>query len=76
MGNVVYDDKEKVWTFSYQNDVYCPFYRDKKVITGSFECIHCSSFILVDRDRNSHTTEVKCKGNPVRGAFRRVVERN
>jgi hypothetical protein len=63
LGSIQYSPGEKIWKLFYENDVICPFFRDKKIIAGTYGCIHCLSFISVDRNRNNHTTLVKCRGH-------------
>jgi hypothetical protein len=62
LGSIQYSPDEKIWKFFYENDAVCPFFRDKKTVAGTYDCVHCPSFISVDRNRNNHTTLVKCRG--------------
>ncbi|MDR2134970.1 MAG: hypothetical protein LBP27_07685 [Treponema sp.] len=73
MGVVRFSEAEQVWILEYRNSLNCPFCREREIGAGTRECIDCPAFISVDRDRNLHTTLLKCGGNrlkPRRRVFR------
>jgi hypothetical protein len=74
MGVVHFLAEDGVWIFEYRNSLNCPFSRKKAIPVGSQECVFCPAFISVDRDRNEHTTVLKCGGKPEKVQRRTYVE--
>jgi hypothetical protein len=62
MGTVRFSDIEKQWIFSYKNELNCPFFKDRHIKAGAYECMKCPAFISVERNQNDHATELKCRG--------------
>jgi hypothetical protein len=76
MGVVRFSAKDEIWIFEYRNDLNCPFSGKKVIPVGTRECIYCPAFISVDRDRNKHTTVLKCGGKRRMAQRRTFVERS
>jgi hypothetical protein len=62
MGTIGFSDTEKLWIFSYSLELSCPFFPGRQVKAGTYACMKCPAFVSVDRNRNDHTTELKCRG--------------
>ncbi|MDR0720920.1 MAG: hypothetical protein LBF78_14910 [Treponema sp.] len=75
MGVVRFSVEDGIWILEYQNGLNCPFSGGRVIPVGMRECVYCPAFISVDRDRNRHTTVLKCGGNPLRVQQRTFVER-
>ncbi|MDR1318485.1 MAG: hypothetical protein LBJ90_02585 [Treponema sp.] len=73
MGLVRFSEGEKIWILEYRNGLNCPFSKTREIAVGTRECVDCPAFISVDRNRNSHTTVLKCRGIRI-SAQRRVFQ--
>ncbi|MDR1210744.1 MAG: hypothetical protein LBK40_00785 [Spirochaetaceae bacterium] len=75
MGVVRFSAEEDIWIFEYQHGLNCPFSGKRVIPVGAQECVYCPAFISVDRDRNKHTTILKCGGKRRMVQYRTYVER-
>ncbi|MDR0720282.1 MAG: hypothetical protein LBF78_11665 [Treponema sp.] len=75
MGVVRFSAEDGIWIFEYRNGLNCPFSRERDIPVGTWECVNCPAFISVDRDRNRHTTVLKCGGKRLMVQQRIYVER-
>jgi hypothetical protein len=62
MGVVRFSEGEQIWILEYRNGLNCPFSKEREIGAGTRECVDCPAFVSVDRNRNSHTTVLKCRG--------------
>ncbi|MDR0657230.1 MAG: hypothetical protein LBG22_13025 [Treponema sp.] len=76
MGVVRFLTEEGIWIFEYRYDLNCPFGGKEVIPVGSQECTRCPAFISIDRDRNKHTTVLKCRGKRLAVQRRTFVERS
>jgi hypothetical protein len=75
MGAVRFLEEDGIWVLEYRNGLNCPFSRERVIPVGAGQCVFCPAFISVDRDRNRHTTVLKCGGRPLLVRRRTIVER-